>query len=111
MRAEGCSVAVLGLALSCVPAAAVAGGPDAGRQQALEHLLAHDCGSCHGMRLTGGLGPPLTREVMATRPLESLERVIAGGIPGTPMPPWLGILDRDEIRWLAERLHRGYAGE
>ncbi len=26
----------------------------------LEHLLTQDCGACHGLHLTGGLGPPLT---------------------------------------------------
>ena len=26
----------------------------------LEHLLLQDCGSCHGLRLTGGLGPAIT---------------------------------------------------
>ncbi len=30
------------------------------RQQELLHLLKHDCGSCHGMTLKGGLGPDLT---------------------------------------------------
>ena len=34
--------------------------PDPGRARALVTLLLHDCGACHGMKLTGGLGPPLT---------------------------------------------------
>ncbi|MEK1839795.1 MAG: cytochrome c, partial [Pseudomonas sp.] len=35
--------------------------PDAKRQAQLEHLLAQDCGACHGLHMTGGLGPDLTR--------------------------------------------------
>ena len=34
-------------------------------------MVRQDCGSCHGLRLTGGLGPPLTRDVMAAQPLET----------------------------------------
>ena len=38
----------------------------------LEHLLLQDCGSCHGLRLTGGLGPAITSEALAGKPRESL---------------------------------------
>ena len=34
--------------------------PPPERQRELAHLLQRDCGSCHGGRLTGGLGPALT---------------------------------------------------
>ena len=39
--------------LLLIPARALA-TPDAAR---LEHLLTQDCGACHGLYLTGGLGP------------------------------------------------------
>ena len=92
-------------------AVAQATDPDPGRQRQLEHLLTHDCGSCHGMRLTGGLGPALTARAMSTRSVEALVQVISAGVPGTPMPPWSGILDQHEIRWLAERLRAGQRHE
>ncbi len=57
------------------------------------------------MRLTGGLGPALTREAMADFPLDSLVAVIFHGRPGTPMPPWKAMLSEDEARWIALRLH------
>src|SRR4030065_599626 len=40
------------------------------RQQALRHLLAQDCGSCHGLTLRGGLRPALTREGLGGKPPE-----------------------------------------
>ena len=33
--------------------------PAPARQKELVHMVRQGCGSCHGMRLTGGLGPPL----------------------------------------------------
>src|SRR4030042_188664 len=47
----------------------------AARQQALRHLLAQDCGSCHGLTLQGGPGPAL-RGVSA--PLAGCLLVLAG---------------------------------
>ena len=77
------------------------------RQQELVHLLRQDCGSCHGMTLRGGLGPALTPEVMATRPVEYLYHTVREGHSGTPMPPWKGILSDDEIRWIVVQLKNG----
>ena len=55
--------AVIGLGLTLVSllpfSTALAAGVSAERQGQLERLLLQDCGSCHGMRLTGGLGPAL----------------------------------------------------
>ncbi len=42
------------------------------RQATLEHLLIQDCGSCHGLRMTGGLGPALTPQLLADKSRESL---------------------------------------
>ena len=97
-------LAALALVLAAGGAAAE---PDAPRRAALEHLLAHDCGSCHGMTLKGGLGPPLTATALADRTDEALEIVIALGRPGTPMPPWQTLLTEDEISWLVDALKDG----
>jgi cytochrome c55X len=77
------------------------------RTSELEHLLRHDCGSCHGMRLTGGLGPALTGAAMAEKSPASLRLAILAGRPGTAMPPWRGILTADEVNWLVEALRAG----
>jgi cytochrome c55X len=89
-------------------AGAVAAGEVAqDRQRALVHLLRHDCGSCHGMTLRGGLGPPLTAAALDGKSPAALEAIILFGRPGTPMPPWAGMLSEDEVRWLVEALKSG----
>ena len=85
--------------------------PDASRSRELVRMVRQDCGSCHGMRLTGGLGPALTREALAEFPLDSLAAVIFHGRPGTPMPPWKAMLSEPEARWIAVRLQQGFPEE
>lgn len=85
--------------------------PAANRQQHLVRMVRQDCGSCHGMRLTGGLGPALTREAMADRPLEAMVATIVHGRPGTPMPGWRAMLSEAEARWIAEQLAAGFPEE
>ncbi|MBF0272510.1 MAG: cytochrome c [Magnetococcales bacterium] len=77
------------------------------RQRQLVHLLRHDCGSCHGMTLKGGLGPPLLPENLIDKSPDVLENMIYFGLPERAMPPWEGLLTRAEIRWLVERLQKG----
>jgi len=77
------------------------------RQAELLYLLKHDCGSCHGMRLEGGLGPALTAERLAPYGIDFLALTIVQGRPGTPMPPWRPFLTEQEARWLAEQLKQG----
>ena len=85
--------------------------PDLSRSRELVRMVRQDCGSCHGMRLTGGLGPALTREALAEFPLDSLTAVIVHGRPGTPMPPWKAMLSEPEARWIAQRLQQGFPEE
>jgi len=87
------------------PAAAAEPAPH--RQTELIYLLRHDCGSCHGMRLQGGLGPPLTPERLQRWSTEQLGATILHGRPGTPMPPWNPFLTRSEALWLAAQLKKG----
>jgi cytochrome c55X len=72
----------------------------AGRQEALLHLLKHDCGSCHGMTLRGGLGPSLLPDALRGRSEDQLVNTVLDGRPGTPMPPWRPFLSEEEARWL-----------
>jgi len=97
-----------GLWLCLVPASVLA-APSPARQNELRDLLLQDCGSCHGMTLKGGLGPALTPQALAGKSPESLRRTIVQGRPGTPMPPWGGMLSADDIDWLVQTLLRGEA--
>ncbi len=85
--------------------------PDPARAATLVRMVRQDCGSCHGMRLTGGLGPALTPAALVDFPLENLTAVIFHGRPGTPMPPWKAMLSEPEARWIAQRLVQGFPEE
>lgn len=97
----------LGLGIAALAGLAAAAEPSAQRQGELIHLLRHDCGSCHGLTLKGGLGPPLLPEALEGQPGESLVHIILDGVPGRPMPPWRGLLPEDEVIWLVGRLQEG----
>jgi len=73
----------------------------------LANLVRQDCGSCHGLALTGGLGKPLTAEALLQWDAGQLAQIILDGIPGTPMPPWRPLLTEGEARWIAEALKSG----
>ena len=77
------------------------------RQQELLHLIKHDCGSCHGMTLKGGLGSPLTSDKLQGKSSAALTSIIMNGVKGTPMPPWKGILDKQEVTWMVKQLKTG----
>lgn len=104
------SLCIAGLVFVLGAPCAVA-APDGERQQQLVRIVRQDCGSCHGMRLTGGLGPALTRAALADKPVDSLAATIVHGRPGTPMPPWRTLLSADDARWIAERLLAGFPAE
>lgn len=89
----------LGLLLS---AALQADTPTVDQQRRMElaYLLKHDCGSCHGMQLKGGLGPPLLPKNLENKPDLYLKHVISQGMPGTAMPPWGPLLSEADIDYL-----------
>ena len=93
------------------PAGEHAAALTAERQQTLVRVVRQDCGSCHGMRLTGGLGPPLTRDAVARLPIDVLVATTLHGRPGTPMPAWRMLLSEDDARWIALRLREGFPEE
>lgn len=78
------------------------------RERQLDNLLLQDCGSCHGLRMTGGLGPALTRDALADKPRASLIATVTHGRSGTAMPGWNALLDEQDIAWLVDRLLEGY---
>jgi cytochrome c55X len=87
------------------------GSPDGARREALVRIVRQDCGSCHGMRLTGGLGPALTRDALADKPLDSMAAAIFHGRPGTPMPGWRTMLSEADALWIAQQLLAGFPEE
>lgn len=97
---------MVGVALALFSLTGVA---DSAAQRKMEilHLLKHDCGSCHGMTLRGGLGPSLLPERLELFSEEQLAVTILHGRPGTPMPPWKPFLTEQEALWLAGLLKKG----
>jgi len=98
---------VLAAILAATTSVAASAAPPAERQAELIHRLKHDCGSCHGMTLKGGLGPALVPSAIAEKPSEGLVEVILHGLPGTPMPPWGFEIEPGEAAWLVERMKEG----
>jgi cytochrome c55X len=108
LRRAALAVAAIGACLpGCAAAAETDMAPPPARQDQLIRLLKNDCGSCHGMRLTGGLGPALTSGALKDKPADSLTATILSGRPGTPMPPWRPFLSDAEARWLVDRMQSG----
>jgi cytochrome c55X len=91
------------LAVDAVP------GPE--RQKELARFVRQECGFCHGLRLTGGLGSPLTAETMKDRPAEIMVTIILRGIPGSAMPPWQPYLSEADAQWIVQALQEGLLDE
>ena len=106
----GCAAAGAALAQPA-PAPVPVPAPSAERQSALVRMVRQDCGSCHGMRLTGGLGPAITPQALEGKPLLSMASTIYGGRPGTPMPGWSAMLTLEEAHWVAQQLAEGFPEE
>lgn len=89
---------------TAIPAAAI----DAERERELTALVRQDCGSCHGMTLKGGLGKPLQPADLAESDVEGIASIILEGVPGQPMPPWKGLLNKADAEWIARKLKEGF---
>ena len=85
-------------------ASAMADAVSAKHQTGLRNFVHQDCGACHGMRLTGGLGPALTPQALQDKNHEFLFATISEGRHGTPMPPWRTQLTEQEINWIVDYL-------
>lgn len=95
-------------AILCLLAAPAIGAEEisASRAEALGHMVRQDCGSCHGLRMTGGLGSPITPEALDGRDPDEVAALILDGMPGTAMPGWRPLLTEAEARWIADYLLR-----
>jgi cytochrome c55X len=82
--------------------------PSAERQLALTRFVRQECGFCHGLKLTGGLGSPLTAQALAGKPPEALEAAILYGLNGTAMPGWSPYLNEADVAWIVAMLLKGF---
>jgi cytochrome c55X len=100
------------LALTALLNPALAGTPNtmpsAERQRELTRFVRQECGFCHGIHLTGGLGSPLTAQALAGKPPEALEATILYGRTGTAMPGWTPHLNEADASWIVTALLKGF---
>jgi cytochrome c55X len=87
--------------------AAASARVDSARRAELLNMVRQDCGSCHGLTMKGGLGPPLLPESLSGKDRDGLAYTVLYGRPGTPMPPWKDFLTDAEARWIVDQLLRG----
>ncbi|MBY6033171.1 c-type cytochrome [Marinobacter daepoensis] len=95
----------LAVAMLMATAGATAGAPET--ESELANFVIQDCGSCHGLKLKGGLGPPLRPEDIEALPEAAVAAIIRQGVPGTAMPPWKALLTEQEILWISRQLKSG----
>lgn len=106
------ALVVMSLAVaSCTALATEGNSIDAARRSELIRLVRQDCGSCHGLTLQGGLGPPLLPEALAGKPTAALKATILHGRPGTAMPAWRQFLNEAEAEWIVTNLQKGFPDE
>jgi len=78
--------------------------PSSERKQELQNMLEHDCGSCHGLTLKGGLGPSLLATALVNKSDQFLVHTILEGRKGTAMPPWKPFITEQEAYWIVQKL-------
>jgi cytochrome c55X len=77
------------------------------RAHELTRFVRQECGFCHGIHLTGGLGSPLTVAALRDKPADALIAATLHGIPGTAMPGWAPYLSLDDVTWMIHALQQG----
>ncbi len=78
------------------------------RERELVRLVRQDCGSCHGLQLSGGLGPALLPAALDGKPVEALVATVLNGRPGTAMPGWNRFMNESEADWVVRSLLAGF---
>ncbi|MDR9424303.1 MAG: cytochrome c [Marinobacter sp.] len=104
MKGYGYGVSVI-VGTMLLVAGAYAGAPQSRAE--LENFVIQDCGSCHGLTMRGGLGPPLRPKDLEQLPAEAIAAIIREGVDGTAMPPWKALLTDEEILWISRQLKSG----
>lgn len=101
-----CLSLVLGVGLMAA-GAAWAGEPDEGRQEEIVATVQNVCAGCHGVDLTGGVGPALTPEALQGKDAAMLAETILNGRPDTQMVSFAAMFSADDAEWLARKLKDG----
>ena len=97
------------LALAALAVAPVAAQPpSAARERELIQRVRRDCGPCHGLKGTGGRGPPLLPAPLGDKPFDSLVATVLNGRPGSAMPGWRRFMDEREAEWVVRSLIKGF---
>lgn len=99
--------AILVLLMLCFASPAMLADEPTRSPDDLGNLVVQDCGSCHGLTLKGGLGPPLRPENLSHLPEAAITAIISEGVPGTAMPPWKPLLAPADIEWISHQLKAG----
>jgi len=106
------AIAIAMLALTALVHPALAdlpnAAPSAERQRELTRFVRQECGFCHGIHLTGGLGSPLTAQALVGKPPEALAATILYGRTGTAMPGWTPHLNEADAGWIVAALLKGF---
>jgi cytochrome c55X len=104
------AIAMAAMVVATVPSPASA-QPTIDRQRELIRLVRQDCGSCHGLKLTGGLGPALLPATLAGKPFDSMVATVLNGRPGSAMPGWSRFMNESEAEWVVRALVEGFPEE
>jgi len=99
------------LAILASGATVAADAPPEPRRSEIVNMVRQDCGSCHGLTMKGGLGPPLVPQAVAQKDPELMRAIILNGLRGTPMPPWRPFLSDDEAMFVVQLLKKGLPDE
>ncbi len=98
MRRRPSSLTALAVAAALWPLAAGA-APDA------PAIYAKHCAECHGASRLGGIGPALLPENLGRLKKKAAAAVIANSRPAVQMPPFSGVLAKDEIDALVAMIY------
>ncbi|MBL8471557.1 MAG: cytochrome c [Rhodocyclaceae bacterium] len=101
-------MALLPFSATACAAAAASLEPAPARRAELVNMVRQDCGSCHGMRFKGGLGPPLLPDDLRGKPVDGLVLTVLDGRPGTAMAGWRPFMSEAEARWIVQKLMSGF---
>lgn len=73
---------------------------DAGRRELGHQVYAEKCASCHSIDGGGQIGPNLTDKfwLHGDGSLLAIAQVVGEGVPAKGMPPWKGMLKKEELQ-------------
>jgi len=77
------------------------------RQSELRDFVEQNCPACHGIRMTGSIGPALSKAHLQHLSVNAVTLTILHGLPAKGMPPWEAQLSEKDAYWIAELLKRG----